>query len=668
MSAHPRRDRSAAYAAVVALALVGCRDHASAWPATEPAALTPAPAAPTPAAPAIAAPPAAPDERASFVRTNYRKHEYRIPMRDGAHLFTQVFVPHDASTSKRYPFLLHRTPYRVAPYGSDRYPASLLPAANLERAGYIIVRQEVRGTGLSEGTFVDMRPHLAGKTGAQFDESSDAYDTIAWLLSHVPEHNGKAGIWGISYPGFYAAEAAIDAHPALVAVSPQAPCLDWWLGDDMHRHGAFALQEAFTFFSRFGRARTAPTAVEGAAAWPPFPWGTPDPYQYFLGLPSLASLDASTFGGDVPVWKDFVAHPDYDEFWRARNHGRFLTGVRPAVLTVGGFYDAENAYGAVHTYRAIEDGRARGRNQVLLGPWRHHGWDRGPSAKLGDADFGFDTSTIYPEMMLGFFEHHLKGAPDPGLAEATVFESGANRWRRFPSWPPPGTRAASLYLGPAGSLGFTAPSAPGTADSYPSDPARPVPYTSDLTTDWMTEGYMAEDQRPFARRPDVLVFQTAPLERDVTLAGPITAKLSVSITGTDADFIVKLIDVAPDVLPGRSPEEPGDRAGQQLLVRGEPMRGRYRDDPATPAPFVPGQITPLSFTLTDVFHTFGRGHRIMVQIQSSWFPLIDRNPQTFVPSIFAAQPGDYVLATHTVHHGSDAPSRLEVNLLPAADE
>ena len=655
---------------VIALALAACADDRTGWPsAPYPRLADPAPAVPRASALAPApatAPPS--DARADFIRTHYRKHEYRVPMRDGVHLFTQVFIPNDATAAKRYPLLLHRTPYRLAPYGAARYPATLAPAVDLERAGYIFVRQDVRGTGMSEGQFVDMRPHVADKTGTQTDESSDAYDTISWLLAHVPEHNGKAGIWGISYPGFYAAAAAIDAHPALVAVSPQAPCLDWWIGDDMHRHGAFALQEAFTFFARFGRPRPAPTAVEGAAAWPEVPWGDGDPYRFFLNLPPLADLDARHFGAEVPVWRDFAAHPDYDEFWRSRNHARFLTGVRPAVLTVGGFYDAENAYGAVNTYRAIETGRPRGANAVLLGPWRHHGWDRGPSATLGDADFGFDTSTIFPPMITSFFEHHLKGGPDPGLAEATVFESGANRWRRFPSWPPPGARPMSLHLGPGGTLSLTPPTATGTADEYLADPARPVPYTSHLTLDWMTEGYMAEDQRPFARRPDVLVFQTEPLERDLTLAGPLTAALSVSTTATDADFIVKLIDVAPDVLPGHTAAAPGADAGQALLVRGEPLRGRYRDDPARPVPFVPGQVTPLRFTMTDVFHTFGRGHRVMIQIQSSWFPYLDRNPQTFVPNIFAAKPTDYVKATHRVHHGQDAPSRLEVMVLPAADE
>ncbi|MBK9029876.1 MAG: CocE/NonD family hydrolase [Myxococcales bacterium] len=655
-------------ALALGLVTAGCRDKLG-----PPQAAAPAPTLAAPAAAPPPTPPAPPstadvDERAAFLRAHYRKFEYRVPMRDGVHLFTAVYVPADASPGKRYPFLLHRTPYTVAPYGSDRYPKGLGPVAAVERAGYIFVEQDVRGKGMSEGAFVDMRPHLASKRGAEVDESSDAYDTIAWLLAHVPDHNGRAGIWGISYPGFYAAAAAIDAHPALVAVSPEAPCLDWWQGDDMHRHGAFALQEAFTFFSRFGRPHPAPSAAEGEALWPSYPWGTPDAYAYFLKLGPLAGLDAATFGGDVAIWRDFVAHPDYDEFWRARNHAQYLTGVRPAVLTVGGFYDAENAYGAINTFRAIEAGRPRGATHVLMGPWRHHGWDRGPSATLGDAEFGFDTSTIYPDTFLGFFEHHLKGAAAPGLAKATVFESGANRWRRFAAWPPPGAVARTLYLQPAGGLAWAAPTAPGTFDEFVSDPARPVPYTRDLGTAWMPPGFMAEDQRPFARRPDVLVYQTEPLAADVTLAGPLTAQLQVATTGTDADWIVKLIDVAPDVLPGHSPEDPGARGGQQTLVRAEPMRGRYRDDPAAPTAFVPDQVTPVAIPITDVCHTFGRGHRVMIQIQSTWFPFIDRNPQTFVPNVFAATAADYVKATHRVYTGSDHPTALTVTVLPAADE
>ena len=309
-------------AVALALVLLACRDDARApsWgdhPVPTLAAAAPSTPAPPPPAPA------APDERAAFIRTHYTKHEYRVPMRDGVRLLTQVFVPNDAGPAKRYPFLITRTPYTVAPYGPDRYPGGLGPIAAIEQAGYIFVRQDVRGKGLSEGEFVDMRPHRANKRGTEFDESSDAHDTVAWLLAHVADHNGKAGIWGISYPGFYAAAAAIDAHPALVAVSPQAPCLDWWQGDDMHRHGAFALQEAFTFFYGFGHARPAPDDIERDDAWPSVPWGTPDPYAYFLRLPPLASLDDAAFGGAVPqIWKDFIAHPDYDEFWTARSHAR----------------------------------------------------------------------------------------------------------------------------------------------------------------------------------------------------------------------------------------------------------------------------------------------------------------------------------------------------------
>ncbi|HWU87142.1 MAG TPA: CocE/NonD family hydrolase, partial [Kofleriaceae bacterium] len=539
------------------------------------------------------------------------------------------------------------------------------------REGFIFVAQDVRGAHMSEGTYEHVRPiRAAGAPGT--DESTDTYDTIAWLLKNVPNHNGKVGQWGISYDGFYTSAGIVDGHPALVAASPQAPIGDWWIGDDFHRNGAFALHEAFTFLPRIDKPRPAPTPDR--QVWPALDFGTPDAYQYFLDVGVIADLGPEAFGNEVPYWKELAAHPDYDEFWKARNILPRLRNVKAAVLVVGGWYDTEDLYGALETYRAIEAQNPGAKNALVMGPWRHGGWF-GAGDKLGDGDFGFPTGPGFIDLMLAFFKHHLKGGPAPDLAEALVFETGANRWRSFPAWPPRGVRDAAFYLR-AGEALAPEPPAAGEAgagyDEFASDPRRPVPYTQDPQTIYWSAEYMTEDQRFAARRPDVLVYQTPPLPQDVTLAGPIDAELYVSTTGTDADWVVKLIDVSPGKLPGwtRRDLEDGkpDRGARQLLVRGEPFRGRYRDALDAPRPFVPGEVAKVAFRLDDVFHTFQRGHRIMIQIQSSWFPFIDRNPQTFVPNIYRAKPADYVKQTHRVHRSGAATSKLLVKLLPAPDE
>jgi uncharacterized protein len=606
---------------------------------------------------------------ATFVRSRFAKFEYRIPMRDGVRLFTSVYVPVDASPARRYPFLMMRTPYSVAPYGSDRYPPVLMSPA-LAKEGFIFVFQDVRGRSMSEGEFVNMRPQLdAKKAKTDIDESSDTFDTIDWLVKRIPDNNGKVGLKGISYPGFYASAGAIDSHPALKAVSPQAPIADWWRGDDVHRHGAFNVQLAFAFFSRFGVARPRPTPNEDLK---PFPFGTPDAYDFYLR--PLAELEAQHLKGEIAFWKELAEHPDYDAFWQARNLLPHLRNIKAAMLVVGGWYDTEDLYGPLATYRAIEAQNQGISNSLVMGPWRHGGWARGDSSKHGDADFGFVTADAFQAVELRFFVQHLKGGPSANLAEAMVFEAGADRWRSFPSWPPPGTRERRLYLQERGALAFDktpAASDPATAfDEYLSDPARPVPYTQNPEQGWSAT-YTAEDQRFASRRPDVLVYQTEPLEHDVTLAGPLAAELFVSTTGTDADWVVKLIDVSPGVMPGWSDAD--ERTGkpnlgaQQILVRGEPMRGRYRDGGATPRPFTPGEVTPVKFDINDVFYTFQRGHRIMIQVQSSWFPFIDRNPQTFVP-IFQAKAEDFVKATHRIYRAPATPSALVVRVLPSADE
>jgi putative CocE/NonD family hydrolase len=627
------------------------------------------------AGPALAqtAPPKPPygwsTERVERVRSRYTKYEFRIPMRDGTRLFTSVYVPVDAGPGKRYPMLMVRTPYTVAPYGVDRYPSSLGPTEAFEKEGFIFVNQDVRGRHMSEGEFVNVRPHKPKKSGPKdFDESTDTYDTIEWLVKNVPHNNGRVGQWGISYPGFYTSAGVIDTHPALKAVSPQAPIADWFW-DDMHRHGAFNPALAFNFFSVFGKPRPQPTDSE---EWKPYDLGTADAYDFFLELGPLRNADAKHLKGEVAFWKDIVAHPNYDSFWQARNLLPHLKNIKAAVLTVGGWYDTEDLYGPLRTYAAIEKQNPGTANTLIMGPWRHGGWVGTDGSELGDASFGFKTSEAYQELALTFFKHHLKGGDKPDLAEAMMFETGANRWRRFDTWPPKGVRETRLFFQPRGGLGFKAPA--GTADAfaeYVSDPAKPVPYTQEVTAGWAKD-YMTEDQRFSSRRPDVLVFETEPLERDLTLAGPLEAELWVSTTGTDADWVVKLVDVNPGKPRGwkQSDAEKGvkNRGGQQTLVRGEPFRGRFRDSYSEPKPFKPGEVTKVRFVINDVFHTFQRGHKVMIQVQSSWFPFIDRNPQTFVPNIFEAKEEDFTRQFHRVYTSAAHPSAVKVSVLPSADE
>jgi uncharacterized protein len=436
----------------------------------------------------------------------------------------------------------------------------------------------------------------------------------------------------------------------------------------MHRHGAFNVALAFNFFSVFGQPRPAPTADE---EWAGFAHGTPDGYQWFLDLGPLSNANARHLKGNVAFWNDLVAHPNYDAFWQSRNILPHLRNIRAAVLVVGGWYDTEDLYGPLRTYAAIEKQNPGISNTLVMGPWIHGGWSRTDGGSLGDADFGFATSEGFQALELAFFKHHLKGGAKPALPEALVFETGANRWRRFDSWPPKPAREARLYFQPKGGLAFAPPAGGEGYDEYVSDPSRPVPYTMEVTAGW-AKSYMTEDQRFAARRPDVLVYQTEPLERDLTLAGPLEAELWVSTTGTDADWVVKLVDVNPGTLPGwkRGDEEAGpkNRGHQQTLVRGEPFRGRFRDSYAEPKPLKPGEVTKVRFVINDVLHTFKRGHRVMIQVQSSWFPFIDRNPQTFVPNIFEAKEEDFVRAFHRVHRTKAYPSAIKVSVLPPDDE
>ncbi len=589
----------------------------------------------------------------SPVAERYTKREVRIRMRDGAELFTAIYAPKD--TSKPYPILINRTPYSVGPYGPDAYKSAIGPSPRFMDAGYIVVYQDVRGRWMSQGEFVDMRPHVENKRGTQTDESSDTYDTIDWLVKNVPNNNGKVGLWGISYPGFYTSAGAIDSHPALTAISPQAPITDWFIGDDFHHNGALFLPHGFLFLSGFGQARPEPTTTGPSAL---FSIDTNDGYDFFLKMGPLANADARYYKGKIAFWNQMMAHPNYDAFWQARNLRPHLKNIKAAVLTVGGWFDAEDLFGALETYKRIKAQNPGIDNRLVMGPWVHGGWSRGDGDQLGSARFGAKTSVTYRDTIeFPFFEHWLKGAPLPASAEATVFDTGANAWSQFESWPPKEAQAQAFYLAAGRTLSASAPTVREGFDSYVSDPAHPVPFTPYKTLG-MSREYMTDDQRFAAQRPDVLTYRTEPLAADLTAAGPLRAELKIASTGTDADFVVKVIDE----FPGDAPEGQG---GYLMLVRGEPMRARFRKSYTTPQPLTPGKIETVAFTLPDIFHTFKKGHRLVVQVQSSWFPLADRNPQTFVANINQAAASDFVAATQTLYRSRAAASRLVLTVLPA---
>jgi hypothetical protein len=571
----------------------------------------------------------------------YFKQELRIPMRDGRRLFTAVYTPRGQTTP--LPILLNRTPYSVAPYG----PALRKRVGHsraLEMEGFIFAYQDVRGRNMSEGSWQEMTPHRSMKAGPNdVDESTDTWDTIDWLVRNVAGNNGRVGLVGISYPGFYAAAGMIDAHPALRAVSPQAPVADLYGGDDSYHNGAFLLAANFDFYARFFPRAGGPFVPTGLAH---FDYGTKDGYDYFLRMGALANAEAR-FGRPNPLWRDNIDHPNYDEHWKSRDLRPHLRAIRPAVLTVGGWYDAEDLAGPLNVYRAVESSSPDASNRFVMGPWEHGGWEDRDGDRLGSLRFGSRTAVYFQEKIeLPFFARHLKDAAEEAPAEATVFETGTNVWRRFERWPPAQATARTLYLRAGRKLSFDPPDEGGEAafDEYVSDPARPVPFVGRPVTGMPGE-YMAEDQGFAAGRNDVLVYETAPLTGPLTLVGPIGVSLTVSSTGTDADFVVKLIDAAPD--PGAFQE----------LVRGEPFRARFRNGFEVPEPLVPGQTARVSFKMPDAFHTFRPGHRLMVHVQSSWFPLVDRNPQTFV-DIAHAKPGDFRAATERIYRSRDLCSRL----------
>ena len=601
-----------------------------------------------------------------YVRQHYTKTEQLIPMRDGRKLHTVIYAPTDAAT-KRYPVLLNRTPYSAGPYGSDTYKTALGPSPTMMREGYVFVYQDVRGAYMSEGEFVNMRPAKDKPRGKQdIDEGTDTFDTIEWLVKKGPRNNGRVGQWGISYPGFYTSVGLTSRHPALKASSPQAPIADWFW-DDFHHNGAFFLPHAFNFLASFGLPRPQPTPNRN----PPFKHGTPDGYDFFLRMGPLKNANELYFKNSVAFWNDLMAHPNYDEFWQARNLRPHLKDLNQntAVLTVGGFNDAENLFGALQTYKTIEKQNPKLSNRIVMGPWVHGGWARGTGEMVGNVAYGPSPSLFYQDSIEApFFRSQLKAdkATDVKLPEAYIFESGTNRWRTFDAWPPKQAQERTLFFQPGGQISFEKPTATapgGLFDEYLSDPTKPVPFT-EATATGMTREYMTDDQRFASRRPDVLTYQTEVLTEDLTLAGPIQALLQVATTGTDADWVIKIIDVYPDDTPDNSKTLPNVKlGGYQQLVRSEVMRGRFRESFSQPKAFTPNQVTQVPFALQDLCHTFRKGHRFMVQVQSTWFPLVDRNPQTFVPNIYEAKEQDFQKATHRLYHSPEHASQLVVKVL-----
>ena len=599
-----------------------------------------------------------------FVRQSYTKLDRKVTMRDGVKLYTVIYVPKDASTAIPYPFLMTRTPYSAGPYGEQKDRTSGPgPSQELSAEKYIFVYQDVRGRYLSEGQFEEMTPTLAAATtgtGTPHDESTDTFDTIEWLLKNVPGNNGRVGLMGISYPGFYASAALPNAHPALKAVSPQAPVTDEFLGDDARHKGAFFLLDNFEFTNYFDVPRPKPVAKYKAL----FKFEPKDAYTFFLALGPLKNANGPKyFNHRARIWNEYQQHETYDAYWQARNIRPALTGVKPAVLVVGGWFDAEDLYGALNTYKTIEAQNPGATNRLVMGPWTHGAWSRPDWSSFGPLSFGSNTAQTYRETLeTPFFNFYLKDKGTFNPAEATVFNTGTNEWKTYPAWPPAATETRMLYFQEANNLAFSAPNAGQKPTEYVSDPANPVPYTDGVHAGRNNE-YMTEDQRFAAKRADVLTFQTEILSEDLTLAGPLTADLFVSTTGTDADFIVKVIDVLPADAPAPVPNPKKlQMAGYQRLVRAEVMRGRFRNSFSKPEAFKPNKPTEVKYELPDVLHTFKKGHRLMVQVQSTWFPLVDRNPQTFVP-IATADAKDFKKATIKLYHDANHASAVRVQVV-----
>lgn len=600
-----------------------------------------------------------------WVKENYTKKEISIPMRDGVKLFTAVYAP--KNNAEKHPFLMIRTPYSCAPYGENNYQSRLwlFHWREFLKEGYIIVIQDVRGRWMSEGTFMDVRPFNPNKKKkTDIDEASDTYDAVDWLVKNIPDNNGNVGVFGTSYPGFYSTMAALSGHPAIKAVSPQAPVTEWFMGDDFHHNGVFMLCDAFNFYSQFGQPRPKPT-TQGPNEFKHY---TDDIYKYYLEVGAIKNFTA-LLGDSIAFWKELVQHPNYDEWWKARDARRNCVNIKPAILTVGGLFDAEDCYGAWNLYKAIEKQSPSTNNKIVMGPWFHGGWSKSDGSYLGNVRFGSTTSKYFQQNIeLPFFNYYLKGKGSvQNLPEASIFFTGENQWHALDAWPPKNVTPTTLYFQPAGKLAFEKPSGSKGVTSYVSDPSKPVPYTEDVQDDRSRE-YMTDDQRFAERRTDVITFKTGVLDTDLTLAGTVTADLKVAISTTDADFVVKIIDVFPDgfaydtTLYGKGNGSNYLMDGYEMLVRGEIMRGRYRNSFEKPEAFEPGKVTTVKFDLPDIAHTFKKGHRLMIQIQSSWFPLADRNPQQFV-DIYHCGDNDFIKSEISLYHDASNASGIILPVL-----
>ncbi|MGC4099752.1 CocE/NonD family hydrolase [Ferruginibacter sp.] len=597
--------------------------------------------------------------QSSFVKDNFTKLDTTITMRDGIKLYTVIYIPKDQS--QHYPFLMERTPYSAGPYG-DTYARSIGPNESLMKEKYIFVYQDVRGRYMSEGVNLEVTPYIANKKSKKdVDESSDTYDTVDWLLKNIKNNNGRVGLAGISYPGFYATACLPGAHPAIKAVSPQAPVTDEFVGDDANHNGAFFLMDNFSFMNFFDMERPGPVKDYSK---PLFTAGYRDAFQFYLKMGTVKNTNgAKYYNNKSVIWNEYLQHDTYDAYWKARNIRPHLKNITIPTLVVGGWFDAEDLFGALHTYEAIEKQSPVNTNRLVMGPWTHGSWESGDWSKFVTHDFGSNTSKYFQDSLeTTFFNFYLKDKGSFNAAEATVFETGSNQWKSYAVWPPKNTVAVDYFLNAGNKLSLQKTADKNNFDEYISDPAKPVPYTNGVFGRRNNE-YMAEDQRFAALRPDVLVFETDELTEDVTLAGRINADLFVSISSTDADFVVKLIDVLPDTAATpRTAPRGFSMSGLQRLVRAEVMRGKFRNSYEKPEAFTPNQVSEVKFDLNDVAHVFKKGHKIMVQVQSSWFPLVDRNPQQFM-RIPDATEKDFQKATIRIYHDDENASKIVLPVL-----
>jgi len=596
-----------------------------------------------------------PTRSLEYIESKYSREETTISMRDGINLFTSIYAPKD--NSEKHPIILVRTPYNIEPR-ENNYSSRLRSLTHLLSENYIIVFQDVRGRYMSEGKFVDVRPYNPNKKGKEIDENSDTYDTIDWLVKNVENNNGNVGIFGVSYPGFYSTMALPNSHPALKAASPQAPVTNWFIGDDWHHNGAFFLMDAFSFYSSVGQPRIGPSRDEPAS----FDFKNQDNYDFYKDIGPLKNVVTKHFGDSIQFWSELMTHPNYDSFWKERDITQHLKNITPAVFVVGGWFDAEDLYGPLQTYEAIESLNKDNNNRIIMGPWYHGQWTNSNASNLGNIQFDSNTANYFKQKELTFFNYYLKGKGEMNIAEATIFVTGSNEWKEFTNWPPKEAEFMSLYLDCEEKLSLEPAISKDCYEEYIVDPAKPVPYTEDVHLS-RTREYLTDDQRFASRRPDVMVYQTDILEEAVTMVGPIEVSFYVSTSGTDADYVIKIIDVFPDEIEDYASNYKNvPMGGYQMLVRGEVLRGRFRNSFEKPEAFTPNEVTKVTFEIPDTAHQFKKGHRLMIQVQNSWFPLIDVNPQTFV-NIYEANEDDFIKATHRIYHDDQRPSKVSFRVL-----